>query len=83
MVLKIFFQAILASRENLLDNLVLSRDKNNGGVYLIRLHQYGKILDILVDDIFPCDGYRRLMFARVGILHYFCMLIRVLILGET
>ncbi|XP_055333295.1 calpain-15-like [Paramacrobiotus metropolitanus] len=58
--------SVVAERPALIYNVLLTKEYNKEGAYLIRLCIDGLWKVILVDDLFPVDGYGNLAFSQAG-----------------
>lgn len=57
--------AVLAERKDMLEKIIPTKEYCPEGIYQVRLCKDGLWQIVLVDDVFPCDKYSRLMFSRV------------------
>jgi hypothetical protein len=55
----------VAERPALIDNVIMTRDYNREGAYLIRLCVGGLWKVLLLDDLFPVDRHGNLAFSKV------------------
>ena len=65
------FSAALSSlgqRPDLIKKIILSEEINPNGVYVLRLCKDGGWKTVLVDDRFPCDSRKRLLFNGVKVI---------------
>ena len=49
--------------------VMITREYNEEGVYVVRLCKAGVWQNVVIDDLLPCDGGSRLVFSQVT---YFC-----------
>lgn len=59
--------SVVAERPALINNIVITRDYNREGAYLVRLCVGGLWKMILVDDLFPVEGRGCLAFSKVSV----------------
>ena len=57
--------SVVAERPTLINNIVITRDYNREGAYLIRLCVGGLWKMILVDDLLPVEAHGCLAFSKV------------------
>ena len=58
--------ALITERPEMLDHILLTKTVNQEGVYLVRLCHNGLWKTVLVDDCFPCTGYKQLAFTQAN-----------------
>lgn len=56
--------AVLAERPALIEQLMLSKEYNASGIYLVQLCRDGQWQKIVVDDFFPCTDTGRLAYSQ-------------------
>ncbi|KAJ8298501.1 hypothetical protein KUTeg_025032 [Tegillarca granosa] len=56
--------AVLAYREDLLEKIIVTKSFCPQGAYMVRLCKDGYWKIILIDDLFPCDQYDRLLYSK-------------------
>jgi len=64
--------SVVAERAELLESIVITREFCAEGVYQLRLCRDGHWTTVVVDDIFPCDEFSRLVYSQVKILVMMC-----------
>ena len=58
--------ASLAERPKLVENLFITKEKNQEGVYRIKFCKNGEWVEVTVDDYFPCLPKGTPMFSRAN-----------------
>jgi calpain-15 len=58
--------ASLAERPKLVENLFITKEKNDEGVYRIKFCKNGEWVEVTVDDYFPCVPMGNPMFSRAN-----------------
>lgn len=56
--------ASLAERPKLVENLFITKNKSNEGVYRIKFCKNGEWIEVTIDDYFPCLPFRGPLFSR-------------------
>lgn len=56
--------SLIVERPKLLQHIILTREINREGIYLVRLCHNGLWKTITVDDSFPCSQYGTLLFTK-------------------
>ena len=56
--------AVLTEREDLVRKILVTKEYCREGAYQIRLCKDGKWTTVLVDDLFPCDRRRQLVYSQ-------------------
>ncbi|CAF0828064.1 unnamed protein product [Adineta steineri] len=56
--------ALISERPRLLEHILLTKQVNSQGVYLVRICHNGLWKTIIVDDCFPCTKHKRLVFTQ-------------------
>ena len=56
--------AVLTEREDLVRKMLVTKEYCREGAYQIRLCKDGKWTTVLVDDLFPCDRRRQLVYSQ-------------------
>ncbi len=57
--------ALIAERKELLSKILVTKEINSVGVYVLRLFKDGVWNEVIVDDLLPCDSFNRLLFSSV------------------
>ncbi|ESN99948.1 hypothetical protein HELRODRAFT_192664 [Helobdella robusta] len=57
--------AVIAEKPSLLENIFVTQNRSQEGIYQLRLCIQGEWTDVYVDDLLPCDENGRLLFSRV------------------
>lgn len=58
--------ALITERPEMLDHILLTKEVNREGVYLVRLCHNGLWKTVLIDDCFPCTMYNQLAFTQAS-----------------
>ncbi|CAF3087405.1 unnamed protein product [Rotaria sp. Silwood2] len=58
--------ALVTERPKMLDHIVLTKEVNTQGVYLIRLCYHGLWKTIVIDDCFPCTRHNQLAYSKAN-----------------
>ena len=58
--------SVLAEQPALLEKIVVTKEYCPQGAYQIHLCKNGNWQNVLVDDLFPCDRYGRLVYSQVN-----------------
>jgi len=61
--------AVLAERPDLLKHVMVTKELNNEGVYVVRLCKHGVWRMVFVDDLLPCNESRELVYSQVCCLY--------------
>lgn len=56
--------ALVSERPRLLEHILLTKEVNAEGVYLVRICHNGLWKTIIVDDYFPCTKHNHLVFTQ-------------------
>jgi calpain-15 len=56
--------ALISERPRLLEHILLTKNVNKEGVYLVRICHNGLWQPIIIDDHFPCTKHRHLVFTQ-------------------
>ncbi|CAF1185551.1 unnamed protein product [Didymodactylos carnosus] len=56
--------ALITERPAMLQHILLTKEVNNEGIYLIRLCKNGQWVTVMVDDCFPCTSGKILAFTQ-------------------
>ena len=57
--------AVLTEREDLVKKMLVTKEYCREGAYQIRLCKDGRWTTVLLDDLFPCDKRRQLVYSQV------------------
>lgn len=57
--------ALIAERKDLLVKILVTKEINSVGVYVVRLFKDGIWKEVIIDDLLPCDSFLRLVFSSV------------------
>lgn len=49
--------ASLAERPKLVENLIITKEKNKEGVYRVKICKNGNWIEVTIDDFFPCNPF--------------------------
>ncbi|CAF1625385.1 unnamed protein product, partial [Didymodactylos carnosus] len=55
---------LITERPKMLEHIVLTKEVNNEGVYLVRICKNGKWITVMLDDCFPCTSWKTLAFTQ-------------------
>lgn len=58
--------AVIVERPELLSKILATTELSEKGVYRVRLYKDGKLLSIIIDDLFPCNSKRFLIYSCVS-----------------
>ncbi|XP_052795439.1 calpain-15-like [Mya arenaria] len=56
--------AVLAEQPELIQKIIPTKEVCAEGIYQVRLYKDGEQQIVLVDDVFPCDEYSKLIFSK-------------------
>lgn len=56
--------ALVSEKTRLLKHILLTKDVNEEGIYLVRICHNGLWKTIIVDDCFPCTQHKHLVFTQ-------------------
>jgi calpain-15 len=56
--------AVILENPSLLKKIILTKEYNKEGCYLVRLCHNGEWKTVMVDDLFPCNSYGELLYSR-------------------
>jgi calpain-15 len=62
--------SVLAEREDLVKQILVSREFCQQGAYQVRLCKDGRWTTVLLDDLFPCDRRKNLIYSQVILRHF-------------
>ena len=65
--------SVVAENAQLLESIVVTREFCSEGVYQLRLCKDGQWTTVIVDDVFPCDEFGRLLYSQVAIFSTRCI----------
>ena len=66
--------SVVAESPELLKSIVVTQEFCAQGVYQLRLCKDGQWTTVIVDDVFPCDEFGRLLYSQVYIMtRWHCM----------
>ena len=60
--------SLLAEKPKLLKRIFITKELNPRGIYGLQLCANGSWLDIIIDDLLPCDADGKLLYAKVRVL---------------
>lgn len=59
---------LVGDKPSLLDKILPSKELSKYGVYRIRLFKDGKLCSVVIDDMFPCNSKRFLIYSCVSLI---------------